>query len=159
MNKKIIVIISVVLLLCAVGGAWYFISTGESEEAKAETWKGIYKNTKYIDEHERVVVTVEITEENDVRGIDVTMYHGTSDDASLLMVDNRAELALDKTGKISFSMKAVVPPEGSEISAESVEDVYIELEYVDEDTISFKYGNSKEEMEACEAIELINLAG
>lgn len=73
------------------------------------------------------------------------------------MVDNKIELALEETDNISFSMKAVVPPEGSEISAETVEDVYIEIKYVDDDTISFKYGNSKEEMEDFEAIELKNL--
>ncbi len=155
MNKKIIVIISIVLFLCVAVGAWYIISTDDSEERNI--CEGIYNNTKYIDEHERIAVTVKITEEDDMRGIDVTIYHGSSDDASALMVDNKIELALEETDNISFSMKAVVPPEGSEISAETVEDVYIEIKYVDDDTISFKYGNSKEEMEDFEAIELKNL--
>lgn len=145
--------------MCVAVGIWCFVGADESENAKPETWKGIYNNTKYLDEHERIDVTVTITEEDGVRGIEVKVMRASSDDAAALTVYNKAELALDKTDKISFTMKEKAPQEGSEMSDDLLGDVYIELEYVDEYTVNFKYGFSQEEMENFEAMELKNLAG
>ena len=51
-------------------------------------------------------------------------------------------------------MKAVSIPEDTEISADEMGDVYVELEYIDKDTISIKYGDTEEKMKACKPIEL-----
>ena len=153
MNKKLAIILPI-SIICIVAGIWCVLNLFMTEVPNTETedWEGIYRCTVFKSEDEREIIGV-IINEDDARSVELTVTLGYSGH-SCVVIDNTKELELEKTDKITFSMKAMEPMEGAEISPDDISDVYVELKYVDEDTICIRYGYTEEEMKNNEFIEL-----
>jgi len=150
MNKKKIVIVLCSLLVVVIGIVCFFIYKNVKESEAPDSWEGIFRGTVYINELERLGIGV-VIEEDDARKIAVTMRHGKND-VSSTFVDNSTEVEMKKTSSISFSMKTA--SERYNIPSEMDSYIFINLKYINEDTVEIKYGYTEEEMEACEPIEL-----
>lgn len=152
MNRKLVVLIIGILTGCIFVSILLFLGLKEFQPLEPDTWEGIYRGNMNISDKERESIGV-IIDEGDVRKIELSIKN-IQGDVVIYKVDNSRELSLEKTSNIFFSMKAASVPEGTMISDDEISDIYVELEYIDENTISIKYGETKVDMEACKPVKL-----
>ncbi len=152
MNRKVVALTIGILTGCIFIGILLVLGLTMFRPSQPDTWEGIYRGTMYISDGEREAVGV-IIDESDVRKIELSIKN-IQNDVALYNVDNSIELSLEKTSNIFFSMKGASVPDESIISVDEIKDIYVTLEYIDEDTISIKYGETEAGMEACEPVKL-----
>lgn len=131
------------MVAAGIGFALHGIGQGV---AAPESWTGIYRGTVFVSDIERESIAVEI-KETDVRKIELEIRR-TKNDAAFLTV-GEAELALEKSSVLAFTAQT-----GSAVPAEERGSVFVELQYIDENTIEMKYGYTQEELEDCDAVRL-----
>lgn len=142
--RKLVLVIAVLVIIAAgIGFAFHGIGP---EDPAPESWQGIYRHTEFLSDIEKESISVEIKETN-VRTVELE-FRQTKDDASFLTVA-QAELPLEQASILTFASVT-----GPALPEEERGTIYVELQYIDEDTIDIKYGNTQAELDKCAPVRL-----